>query len=213
MSISELPSHVPVQAVGSFPLPWRRTHRCSISTVSGVTMWSFPICKFILDFVICLLKLQYINMTSWPGHLFLSCSLKAAAVVPKAELHSHAVRSSWRPSELKQSLRSEMGLVLSDSPRSDWEGNTALLFAALLPQQVVEVRAAYLVLTKKLKILHRCCSFCIWFWDATLWCAVSGLKEDQSMQKHSNSLLRPVTMEATQSMRVCFYFKMIHVLW
>lgn len=116
---------ISILPVGALPLPWRTTGWCSISTMSGVVTWSFPIYKFVPVFLTCPLKLEYINMTPWPGNQFLSCNLQAAAVAPGAELcrvmqktnlmQSPMMWVPWRPLELKQSPRSKTGLVLSDS--------------------------------------------------------------------------------------------------
>lgn len=117
----ELPTHVSMRAVGAFLVLWRTTHWCGVSTMSGVIIWIFPICKFPLCFLTCPLKLQYINVTSWPWDFFLSCTLHAAVVAPRAELpramqeaslrQLPVVGAPWRTSELKQSPRSEMGLT------------------------------------------------------------------------------------------------------
>lgn len=73
---------------------------------------------------------------------------------------------------------------------------------------MAEAGTASIVLNKKLEIFNRCYSFRVGFLGFnSLWWVVTGLWKDQSVLKHSNSLLWPITMEATQSRRVWCYSK------
>lgn len=83
-------------------------------------------------------------MTALSEDSFLSCNLQAAAVAPRAELCKAVqeanlrelpmAQASEKPSEMKQSPRSEMWLLLAGSLGSDWQGNTVLPLAALFLQ-------------------------------------------------------------------------------